>query len=141
MRARSTITASIALVLLAGFACKQGFAESQRWSAESASFGPSLRAKIALYERLDESLRGRQAIGFFFDPPRSEHGSLEDYFVAQFALAPIRVRSQGRHSLVLGVFETEARRNGFINQGTLTFVKGVNSRVALFRKPGESGAP
>ncbi len=135
MRPSPQRLAAGALVVLSLASTLVGLEQGRAWNAEHRRSGLALDAQLEQYRRLDQVLAGRQAIGFFFERPRPE-GPHDEFFVAQYALAPIRVRERGRHSLNLGVFESEAVRDRFIFEGNLHFVRGVSSRVALFERAG-----
>jgi hypothetical protein len=136
---RSDVAAAKALVLFSALACLVGLISGYRWSQQTYPMGQAMTAQLALFDRLAEPVRGRQAIGLFFDPPRPG-GPYTEYFLAQYALAPIRIREGGRHALHLGVFNSQAERDDFIGSGQLRFVKGVSSRIALFETI-EDGKP
>ncbi len=105
------------------------------WTLEvrAAREGPLLATYYeGRFAPLRPLLPRRGVVGYVSDRPDSE----EEYFLTQYALAPLLLDRRGAHAVVVGNFFDPARAPAIAARMRLVLLRDLGEGVMLFQGPG-----
>lgn len=101
------------------------------FSRSAGAFGvPSFEKRFA---ELHKSMQAKSALGYVSDNPANNTQAQAEYYLTQYALAPVIIKASTEEPLVVANFHTNKPDQALLRAKHLTLVRDFGNDVFIFR--------